>query len=306
MKKGNWIKLPNGHLAKRKSSRLVSWLAENEIILSTEIAPYSYTVAGQEQASDISLSTSAAAFNASMLYDQPVMFFGAGSVGSHMAYNLGLAQPAIRIVDFKKVEARHTHDGRTIYDPTLINLYKVDALKKKLERDCPGTTVISYPYNVAEIPDVELKVMFAESLLVILAIDDAAQILRIAELCYPIVELIQVAMHAGGLSGHIAITVPCVTPCLLCTLGVSSSQEIRRLDSEPANSCDIMTVAQQAARIAIDIMYSKVTGKDITRWDTSKNLIYITNTRDKMTPDGPGIVLEGSRKRRGCLICNRY
>ena len=147
--------------------------------------------------------------------------------------------------------------------------------------------------------------MFARSLVVILAIDDPQQMIRISDLAYPIVELIQVAMHTGGLSGHIAVCVPFVTPCLRCTLDVSGPRDIHRLDSEPANSLDIVTVAQQVARTAVDIMYSKVTGQHITRWDTSKNLIYIANTKQELSPDGPGIRFEGSQKRPGCPVCNQ-
>ena len=79
---------------------------------------------------------------------------------------------------------------------------------------------------------------------------------------------------------------------------------IHRLDSEPGSSWHIRNVAQQAAMIAIDIMYSKVTGEHISRWDTSKNLIYISNSRDDLNPDGPGMRFEGSRKRPDCRICN--
>ena len=149
--------------------------------------------------------------------------------------------------------------------------------------------------------------MFARSLAVILVIDDPEQIIRISDLAYSIgVELIQVAMHAGGLSGHIAVCVPFVTPCLRCTLEISGSQDIHRLDSEHANSIDIVTVVQYAARIVTDIMYSKVTGQHITRWNTSKNLIYIANTKQEISPDGPGIFFESCQKRADCPICSSH
>jgi hypothetical protein len=65
-----------------------------------------------------------------------------------------------------------------------------------------------------------------------------------------------------------------------------------------------MTVAQQAARIAVDISYSKVTGQHISRWDTSKNLVYIANTKQTLSPDGPGMKFEGSQRQTGCPVCN--
>ena len=111
-------------------------------------------------------------------------------------------------------------------------------------------------------------------------------------------------LHKGAKSGHIAISIPFVTPCLRCTLGIDSSNDIHQLNSESANSFDIVTVAQLTAKIAIDIIYSKVTGQNITRWDTSKNLIYIANAKQQLSPDGPGIVFEGSLKRQNCPICD--
>jgi hypothetical protein len=95
-----------------------------------------------------------------------------------------------------------------------------------------------------------------------------------------------------------------VTPCVRCTLGINSSQDIHRLDGERGNSLDIVNVAQQAARITADILYSKVTGRPTTRWDNSKNLIYVANTREELSPDGPGLHFEASQKRPGCAICS--
>jgi hypothetical protein len=194
--------------------------------------------------------------------------------------------------------------GRTIYDPTQVGLKKVYAFKQKIDRDFPGTIINALPYHTAEIPDSQIKSLLSRSLVVVLAIDDPDQIIRIGNLSYPTTEFVQPAMHAKGESGHIAVCVPFVTPCLRCTLGIDSAKDITRLDSEPANSLDIAAVAQQAARITLDIAYSKVTGQAITRWDTSKNLIYITNTKQELSPDGPGIRFEGSRRRPGCSICD--
>jgi hypothetical protein len=138
----------------------------------------------------------------------------------------------------------------------------------------------------------------------VLALDDPDQLLRISDLAYPITELVQPAMHAKGESGHIAICVPFATPCLRCILGVNDATDIRRLDSEPASGLDIAAVAHQAARITLDIAYSKVTCQPITRWDTTKNLVYLSNTKGELSPDGPGLHFEESRKRPGCPVCD--
>ncbi|MFC1604015.1 ThiF family adenylyltransferase [Planctomycetota bacterium] len=306
MKHKKWIKMPNGKLVRRRPDRLSLFLAENEPLLSMGTGSV-YSLDGIEQTQNQHQGDHTRGYDNRNFAGCEVTIMGAGSVGSHLARALGAAGLLMNSIDYKKVQLKHTLGNRTIYDSTLVGQKKVFALKKKVEHDFPGAKVDPYPYNVGEIPNVELKSMFARSLVVVLAIDDPVQIVRISDLAYPIVELIQVAMHAGGLSGHIAVCVPFAAPCLRCTLNISGSQDIRRLDSEPANSLDIVTVVQQAARIAIDIMCSKITGQHITRWDTSKNLIYIANTKhEKISPDGPGIRFESSQKRPGCPICNSH
>lgn len=300
-----WIRMPNGRLVRRRPEKLSLLLAQNEPFVPVTVGS-DYNFDGVAETPDQQHRYNTGTTNNRTLAGCEVTIVGAGSVGGHLASALGAAQLSMNVIDYKRVQFKHTSGNRTIYDPALIGLKKVYALKKKIERDSPGTKTNPYPYNVGEIPDVELKSMFARSLVVVLAIDDPVQIVRISDLAYPIVELIQVAMHAGGLSGHIAVCVPFATPCLRCTLNISGSQDIRRLDSEPANSLDIVTVVQQAARIAIDIMCSKITGQHITRWDTLKNLIYIANKKQELSPDGPGIRFESSQKRPGCPICNTH
>lgn len=306
MESSKWIKLPNGKLVKHRPDKLELLLAQSEVFISTETQHLRYnqdTPASSTSQSHSQYNTEA--FDIRKLAGYEITILGAGSVGGYVIYCLGPARLLMNILDCKKVEFRHTQGGRTIYDHASIGLRKTDAVKQKLEHDYPGTKVHPYPYNVSEIPDIELQLMFARSLFTIIAIDDPVQMLRISDLAYPIVELIQVAMHTGAKSGHIAISVPFVTPCLRCTLDIGNSGDIHQLHSESANSWDIMTVAQQAARIAIDIIYSKVTGQEITRWDTSKNLIYIANTKQKsLSPDGPGMKFEGSLRRTGCPVCN--
>jgi len=245
-----------------------------------------------------------AAFDIRRLAGGEVTLIGTGAVGSHLAYALGPAGLTINTIDVGTVHDRHTQGGRTAYDPTQVRLRKVFALKEKIEANFPGTTINPLAYHTTEIPDSQIKILMKRSLLVILALDDPEQILRLSDLAYPITELVQPAMHAQGHGGHIVICFPFVTPCLRCSLGIETPADIHRLDSEPANGLDIATVAQQAARITLDIAYSKVTGQPITRWDVTKNLIYISNTKDELSQDGPGLTFERSSRRPGCAICH--
>jgi molybdopterin/thiamine biosynthesis adenylyltransferase len=186
-----------------------------------------------------------------------------------------------------------------------LGLFKVEALKRRIETDCSGALVRPYPCNVSQFTTSDLKALFQRCLIVILAIDDPEQVIRVSDLAYPIVELMQVAMHRRGMSSHIIISIPGRTPCLRCTLQISSARQMHRLDSERANSLDIMNLAQHAATFATDMACCKVTGRRITRWDTSKNLIYIANTREELNPVGPGLHFESSQRRPGCSICNK-
>ena len=93
--------------------------------------------------------------------------------------------------------------------------------------------------------------------------------------------------------------------CLRCTLDISEATDITRLDSEPADSLDITNLAAHAARFVSALAYSKATGQPITRWDVTKNLIYVANAREELSPDGPGLYFEGGIQiRPGCPICH--
>jgi molybdopterin/thiamine biosynthesis adenylyltransferase len=243
-------------------------------------------------------------FNAQKVAGQRVTVFGGGSVGSHLLNFMGPNLLKVNVVDCKRVEAKHLHAGRTAYGNADVGLRKVDALKRMLERRFPGTQVTAFPYDVAELPDAKIKAMLSQSKVAVLAIDDPCQILRISDIAYAIVTLIQVAIHRQAESGHIAVSMPSRTPCLRCTLDIRNEGQIHRLDSEEANSHDIIAVAQQAARISVDIIHSAVSKEPIARWDISKNLIYIANVKQQLSPDGPGLHHEGSTRSPRCPICS--
>jgi hypothetical protein len=299
------IRRPDGSLARPRPDRLLMLLAERAP-LEPRLPPPAVPVNPQTESPARSRGYSTNSFDMSVLPGSEVTQIGAGSVGSHLAYRLGPARLRLNLLDSGTVKAKHTEHGRTIYDATQIGMKKVHAAKQTIERAFPGTKVNAYPYGTAEVPDSEFKSMFARSLAVILVIDDGPQILRLAALAYPITELVHAAMHRNGDSGHIVVKVPLVTPCLQCTLGINEATDIRTLTSEPANSLDIIQIAEHSARMALDIIHSKVTGRRISRWDTTKNLFYITNTREEMTPDGPGIHYEASSMRPGCAICHHH
>ncbi|MFC1605113.1 ThiF family adenylyltransferase [Planctomycetota bacterium] len=303
--KNRYIRKPDGGWIRKKPGKLKQFLAESaawtpmpqEVYdLAARHSSYESTGAEPDYSTD--------AFDISKLKGYEIVQFGVGSGGGYLLRALGPAQLVCNIIDPGEVEAKHTSGARTIYTHHEIGMSKVEAARYLLERDFPGTKVNPLPFDVAEIPNHALKNLLSPAIIVIIAIDDPEQILRINDIGYGLTEIIQVASHRNADSGHIAISIPYVTACLRCTLDISESRQIRRLDSEPAASIDIMTISQMAAKIALEIMYAKATGRMIQQWDPLKNLVYIANKRQELSPDGPGLIWEQSHKRSNCPICN--
>jgi len=241
----------------------------------------------------------------SLLSGRRALVLGAGAVGGYIAYFLsGVTGMVIMLVDFDHIESKNVQGGRTIYESNQIGMRKVDAAKAKIERDYPNSQVQTYPHNIMDFKDEELLLLAQNSAVVINAIDDAKAMLRVNTLFYPVTEVLYVAMHSGAASGHIIITFPFVSACLSCSLRVNSSEDIQTLHGEPGLGLDIRHVANQCATIALEIMYAKVTGQPIERWDINKNIFYFANKRESLSPDGPGVILQKARKLPGCPICS--
>lgn len=235
-----------------------------------------------------------------------ILLFGAGSVGSHLADQLaGALAPVIDVFDYKAVAFKHIQALRTLYEQRQLGQLKVQALKDKLQRDHPGTVVHPYASNVGAVPDADLMHLVTLSDLMVLALDDPVEILRLSDMAYAHVPMVHAAMHARAASGHIVITQPHKTPCLRCVLEVDGAHDIHRLDGEPGEGWHIRRIAHEAAAMAIDLLQALATGVDVSRWDPTKDLVYISNTRQALSPDGPGLVYEASRRRPGCPICNQ-
>jgi len=303
--KGKHIKTNYSGRLRKTPGKLKSFLAERvpsapipQKIFDLAAVRSSYASIGAEP--DYSTETS----DHRVVKGYETVQFGAGSGGGYLLRALGLAELVHNLIDPKEVEVKHTIGARTIYTEREIGMLKVDAARYLIERDFPGTKVNPLPYDVAEIPDHTLKNLLSRVLLAIIAIDDPEQILRINDLGYGLTEIIQVACHRKAESGHVAISIPHVTACLRCTLDISEDRQIRRLDSESASSIDIMTISHLGAKVALELMIAKATGRPIQQWDSTKNLLYIANTRQTLSPNGPKLTWEETHKRKNCPICN--
>lgn len=233
-----------------------------------------------------------------------ILIFGAGAVGSYIARVLAVFGVVINLVDFDIVDAKHTRNGRTIYEPAQVNKKKGFAAKYIIERDFPQTTVNPYIFNVMDIPATELIRLAKKAVVVINAIDDPTATLRINDLLYAVTEVLYIAMHARAASGHIILTIPHMSACLRCSLDINSSGDMQTLHGEAGSGLDIRTVANHGAVIATEIIRAKKTSTLIERWNITKNIFYFANQREELSPDGPGVHLEKAEKRPGCPICS--
>lgn len=295
------VRLPDGRFVQTQRSRLEQYLRDARSATGSARSVASHPGSPASRRADVGTAD----FNLQCLAGKEIVLFGAGSVGSYLAHFLAVAPVILHVVDFKRVEEKHLREGRTTYREEDLGLLKVDALKRHLESDHPGVQVQPYPCNVAQFTDADLIAMFRQCLVAILVIDDPEQLIRVADLAYPLVQLIQASMHRGGHSSHIIISIPQVTACLRCTLRIAGPQDIRRLDREPSATGDIVTLANTTANFSKDLACSTVTGRRITRWDISKNRIYIAHRcDDSVSPDGWAPHYESGQRRPGCPICN--
>jgi molybdopterin/thiamine biosynthesis adenylyltransferase len=300
------IKLPGGKVLPYRPDPVEEFLPDN-VNESQLIQPISvYSIHPQQrQSPSTSSNSSRKVLDMRVIDGSEVLIIGAGAVGSYVAYFLAAAaHVTVHLVDFDVVEHKHTQGGRTIYQAGQVHQKKVYAAKARIEHDHPNSCVHPYPYNVMDMPDGFLCVLARKVAIVANAIDDAAAMLKVNKLFYSLTEVLYVALHSAAASGHIILTVPYASACLRCSLDITSPSDIQTLHGEPGLGGDIRLVANYAATIALELMYSKVTGQQVDRWDMSKNIFYFANRREQLSPDGPGLVLQRAEKRPGCPICS--
>lgn len=301
------IKLPNGRVLQYRQDPMARHLPSDNAEDASPV-PSSLFQGGDAHHGGAASASNAPhnrVLNMQLLDQMEVLVLGAGAVGSYVAYFLATAAGMIiHLVDFDVVEHKHTQGGRTIYQPGQAHQKKVYAAKQRVEHDHPNSCVRPYPYNVMDMSDGFLCRLARRVALVINAIDYAPAMLRVNDLLYWLTEVLYVALHPGAASGHVIITVPYASACLRCSLDIASPGDIQTLHAEPGLGVDIRLIANHAATLALEIMFSKATARPIERWDITKNIFYFSNRREQLSPDGPGVHLQRAEKRQGCPICS--
>jgi len=234
-----------------------------------------------------------------------ILMIGAGAVGSHLAFSLASACDCnFLLVDYDKVDIKHTRRARTIYSQDQAGKDKVYAARDTIEKTFPDSQVHPFPFNVMDLQDAALINLASHSQIVINAIDDPEAMLKINDLLYSLTEIVFVALHTRADTGHIIVTIPWATACIRCCLDIDEPDQIQTLHSEPALSLDIKNITNYCASIALEIIKSKLTGNPIERWDITRNIFYFVNKRQEISPDGPGIYMHTGKKRKNCPVCN--
>lgn len=228
-------------------------------------------------------------------------------MGTKIIHSLAGTAPFIfDLVDFDIIEEKDAQGIRTIFEPSQVGQEKVYGAKDLIQSRFPGSVVNPWPFNILDLPDDQLRTLALRAALMIVAINDPEAVWKINTICYPLLEVLYVACHRGAVSGHLLFTVPWVSACLRCCLDITSPDHLQQLRAEPGLALDFDSVAPQASRLAVDLMYAKVLGRTIDRFDVTKNVWYITSRRDpNLSPDGPAILLQKGSKQPGCPVCNQ-
>ncbi len=195
------IKLAGGKVIPFGTDRMAKQLRDSALneksLVSLESKKIS--VLRTDQASSASYRPHPQVLDTQLLEGSEVVVIGAGAVGGYVTYFLAaLASLVIHVIDFDRVDLKHTQGGRTIYEASHVRMKKVYAVKQKVERDYPLTMIIPYCYNIMDLPDIVLTRLAGKAAIVINAIDDAEGMLRVNDLLYPITEVIFAALHSGG------------------------------------------------------------------------------------------------------------
>jgi len=242
--------------------------------------------------------------DATTLRQRRVALYGAGSLGSWLAYFLSHLIGELRVVDSDVVESSNVVGGRTIYTHNHLGMRKSNALKQVLETGFPHLRVLAFCEDINGLSDSVLQDIM-DGDLVICAVDDIRCILRINELFYGHRPLLY-----GGFMRRAAEGFACVatreTPCFRCCMQLDA-ERFETLHREPGLGLDISTIAQVMAKLAIAILDQGETefSQPIrSALREGKNLIHISNRLSLFGE--PFSILWLTPDRRRCEICNRH
>jgi molybdopterin/thiamine biosynthesis adenylyltransferase len=241
--------------------------------------------------------------NIESLRKQSIALFGAGSLGSWVAYYVGNLIGEIKVIDSDAIDVSNITGGRTIYSKVHLGVSKSQGLKQILENDFPHLRVLAYTDDINKLSDTFLEDIL-ESDLIVCAVDDVISILRINRLFYGRKPIIYGGFMRQAAEGFISV-ITANTPCFQCCLKLQA-ENFNTLHREPGLGLDISMVANYLAKLVIAMLdesqgtYSRPIRNAIQE---GKNLLHISNRTGVFSRE-PFSVLWLSPEKQTCNICN--
>jgi molybdopterin/thiamine biosynthesis adenylyltransferase len=232
-----------------------------------------------------------------------IVLYGAGSLGSWLAYFISHLVGEIQVIDKDTVDSSNIAGGRTIYSRKHLGMSKVQALKECLENGFPHLKVIATKEDINEISDIYLQDIFNADM-IICAVDDIECILRINNIYYGKRPIIYGGFMRQAAEGFVSVITK-NTPCFRCCLKLQA-ERFQTLHREPGLGLDISLIAHYMSKLVISILDTSDT--DFSR-DVRKairegtNLLHISNRRGILSSE-PFSVTWLRPERQRCSICN--
>jgi len=260
------------------------------------------TVGSSGPASSETPSPSEGLIDMDWMRERRILMAGAGAVGSRNSLLLAPYGVTQVLIDHDVVELRNTMDGRTVFSKQDVGKLKVFALRDKVVALGPGTSVIAHPRNVNNMSKAELRHWARQCDIALVAIDEGRAILHLNEALYPELTVFYQGLHRGGRSGQVIITRP-GSPCLKCCMDVRGGNEIETLHAERALGIHFGAISQLAVQLAVQELAARWGSPLGEPLQHHVSILFVSNMRSQLTPQGPAIVSFRVEPDRSCDVC---
>jgi len=217
---------------------------------------------------------------------------GCGSVGSQTGRSLTDLGADLTVIDDDVVEPSNVEGGRTIFGPRHVGADIVLAFAEIVRSRGLPSTVVPVRKKTRALSDEELLALIREADLVVAAFDDPPELFRLNRLFYAEVPVVYPAFHQGARTGHVIWTAPGLSPCLTCTLGISSPDQIRTLAGASALPLDIQRISNICVRVALWLC-AEPGSEAADLLDPTRNVLLIGNRPEEDVDDGGGTASAG-------------
>ena len=233
-----------------------------------------------------------------------VTVIGAGSVGSNSAMSLAQMGYNLVVADGDRVSESNLEGGRSAFLPETLGMYKASALEHTFLRTGITVQVTTFRRMIQGFTDPELRALGGQSDAVLASFDEPEQLFRLNGLLYEVCPVVYPGFHQGARTGHVITTIPGVTACLRCSMGIRSADQLRTLHAEPGFPPDIRRVADTAVRVISWLCAER--GSETDRLlDPARNIIYLDN-RPSGSPDRSlSVQLLPADRQPDCAVCGR-